>query len=188
MTKQKKLFYFILIILIAVTFATVFSSFYDTFLLEAYPRKYSEQVSAMSIEYNIPEAIIYAVIKIESNFDENAVSSAGAIGLMQIMPSTFEWLTKDVLKENLPTSSLNDPNINIKYGVILLSRLYKYYGNWKTALAAYNAGMGNVNKWLENRNFSDRFGNLKNIPFEETRQYIEKVTRTIKAYNKLYYK
>ena len=70
----------------------------------------------------------------------------------------------------------------------MLSRLYKYYGNWETAFAAYNAGMGNVNKWLENRDYSDRFGNLKNIPFEETRQYVEKVTRTVKVYNKLYYK
>jgi len=188
MTKYKKIFCILSVFLVALVFGIIFSSIYNTFLLETYPRKYSEQVSAMSFEYNVPEAIIYAVIKTESDFDKNAVSSAGAIGLMQIMPSTFEWLTNDVLKENLPIKALNDPNVNIKYGVAMLSRLYKYYGNWETTFAAYNAGMGNVNKWLDDRSVSDRFGNLKNIPFEETRRYVEKVTNTIKVYNKLYYK
>lgn len=188
MIKRKKILCILSVFFVALVFGMIFSSIYNTFLLESYPRKYYEQVAAMSSEYDVPEAIIYAVIKIESDFNENAVSSAGAIGLMQIMPSTFEWLTNDVLKENLTKDFLNDPNVNIKYGVAMLSRLYKYYGNWKTVLAAYNAGMGNVNKWLDDRSISDRFGNLKNIPFEETRRYVEKVSNAIKVYNKLYYK
>ena len=188
MIKYKKIICIVSVLLLAIILGTVFSSIYNAFLLETYPREYSEQVSAMASEYCIPEAIIYAVIRTESDFDENAVSSAGAVGLMQIMPSTFEWLTNDVLKENLPIESIKDPDTNIKYGVAMLSRLYKYYGNWETVFAAYNAGMGNVNKWLEDRTISDRNGNLRNIPFEETRRYIEKVTNAIKVYNKLYYK
>lgn len=188
MIRYKKIIGIIVFFLLAFVFGIFFNFFYNSFLFETYPQKYSKQVSEMSNKYDVPETIIYAVIKIESNFDPTAISSAGAIGLMQIMPSTFEWLTTDVLKENLPPESINNPDINIKYGVAMLSRLYKYYGNWETVFAAYNAGMGNVNKWLDDNTISDRYGNLKNIPFDETRKYVEKVTDAIKIYNKLYYK
>ena len=72
-----------------------------------HPKDYSEYVSKYSEEYNIPEYVIYAVIKVESDFDPTAKSSVGAMGLMQMMPDTFEWLTgSEHLREYLPTESL----------------------------------------------------------------------------------
>jgi soluble lytic murein transglycosylase len=106
---------------------------------------------------------------------------------MQLMPSTFEWLTNDILNENLSAAMLKDPGVNIRYGTFLLSRLYGQYGNWKTVFAAYNAGMGNVNKWLEDERYSDGSGNLTFIPFAETRRYVELADKSAGIYKRLYY-
>lgn len=149
-----------------------------------YPRKYATFVTQYSEQFDVPEEIVYAVIKTESNFDPNAISSAGAVGLMQIMPSTFEWLT-DVKGESVSSSLLNDPETNIRYGVFFLRYLYEHYGNYPTALAAYNAGMGNVAKWLTSDEYSTN-GNLTHIPFPETSEYVRLVTRRAEQYKKLY--
>ena len=88
-----------------------------------HPLDYPKIIAAASDEFNVPEYIIYATIKVESNFDPMAVSSAGAIGLMQMMPSTFEWLTGDAhLAENLSTKKLDDPEVSIRYGTYYLDR------------------------------------------------------------------
>jgi len=141
------------------------------------------------VEYNVPEAVIYAVIKVESDFDPVAESSAGAIGLMQLMPSTFEDLTVNFLKENLDKHAIYVPEINIKYGTYYLSYLYQYFDckSWDIAFAAYNGGMGNVQKWLADPELSDENGNLTNIPFEETENYVKKVCATVADYEKIYY-
>ncbi len=154
-----------------------------------HPDDFSEYISKYALEYNIPESVIYAVIKVESDFDPKAESSVGACGLMQMMPRTFEWLTSDEhLGENLHRSKLFDPEVNIKYGCYYLNYLYeKFDRNWSTAFAAYNGGEGNVAKWLKDPAYSDGNGNLTNIPFEETKNYVAKVNREIATYKKLYY-
>ncbi len=156
---------------------------------KAHPQSYMSYVRQYAYEYNIPEPVILAVIKVESDFDVRAESSMGAIGLMQMMPATFEDLTSDsFLGEHLDVSELYNPDVSIKYGVYYLNFLYEMFDrNLDTALAAYNAGPGNVKKWLANPEYSDGNGNLTNIPFTETRNYVSKVNNEIDTYRKLYY-
>ncbi len=154
-----------------------------------YPQTYADSVSLYASEYNIPEYVIYAVIKVESNFDPLAESSAGARGLMQMTEPTFEWLTGGShLNENLKFDALFDPNTSIRYGTYYLNYLYRRFNyNVDTALAAYNAGETRVSEWLEDPEYSDGNGGLKKIPYAETRSYVKKVNSAIDKYKELYY-
>ncbi len=154
-----------------------------------HPRSYDEIIAKYAEKYNVPEYVIYAVIKTESGFDPEAQSSAGAVGLMQMMPSTFEWLTGDEhLGERLPASALTQPDVSIRYGTYYLQYLYRKFNyNWDTAFAAYNGGEGNVAKWLKDEEYSDGKGNLVDIPFPETKSYVSKVNRAIDTYKELYF-
>ena len=139
-----------------------------------YSRKYSELVEKYSYEYGVPEYIVYSVIKVESDFDRYAVSSKGACGLMQLMPKTYGWLCD---LRNSDTKDIFDPEENVRYGVYFLSILYKRYKSWDVALCAYNAGMGNVDKWLEDGSFD--------IKFNETENYLKKVKAAERVYARL---
>ena len=152
----------------------------------AYKREYSEYVTVYSQKYGVPETLIFSVIRTESSFDSGAVSSVGAVGLMQLLPDTFTWLTDEILFEHLETGMLYDPETNIRYGTYYLSRLYDRYGRWDLALAAYNGGPGNVDKWLADDNYADGEGGLRRIPFKETRQFVKKVTDAWDMYERLY--
>ena len=156
-----------------------------------YPQKYSELVSKYAAEYNVPEDVIYATIKVESSFDPDAISRAGARGLMQMMPSTFEWLTSDEhLGEHLTPNMLFDPETNIKYGVYYLKYLFtKFNYNWELTYAAYNGGEGNVTSWLLDTKYADGEGGLRDYPdsFGETKSYVKKMSQTREMYQKLYY-
>jgi soluble lytic murein transglycosylase len=151
------------------------------------PAEYQGFIAAYATEYGVPEHLIYAVIKTESGFDSSAVSKAGAIGLMQLMPDTFTWLTNDKLRDRLAQGMLYDPETSIKYGAYYLSFLYSQYNNWDTVLAAYNAGPGNVDSWLADERYdNDQDGVLDKIPFKETNNYVKKVNRALQAYDELY--
>ena len=153
------------------------------------PDKYREIVEKYAAEYNIPSYIIFAIIDVESDFDSEAISRVGAVGLMQMMPSTFEWLTSaDHLGENLSPEALCEPEVSIRYGTYYLRYLFEKFYNWDTVFAAYNAGEGNVAKWLQSSEYSDGNGNLTDIPFKETRQYVKKVNKSIDYYKNTYYK
>ncbi len=149
-----------------------------------YPQKYDEIIEKYAVMYDLPVAFVYAVVKAESDFDSTAVSSAGAVGLMQIMPSTFKWLTERT-GEGLPTWRLRDPEVNIRYGCYYLRYLYDIFEDKTLTLAAYNAGIGNVEKWLASEEYS-KDGRLTNIPFEETKNYINRVLRFEETYETLY--
>ena len=124
----------------------------------------------------MPEHLIYSVIKVESGFDKDAVSSKGACGLMQLMPETYMWLA-DINKGS--HGDIFDPEENIKYGTFYLSLLYRKYNNWTYALCAYNAGTGNVDKWLKSEPFT--------VPFAETKNYVNKLEVVLGRYKSLYY-
>lgn len=148
-----------------------------------YPKKYSEYVEVYSDKYDVDCNIIYSVILNESGFDPQAVSSAGAIGLMQITPDTYEWLL--YIRGEEKTHTLDDIETNIDFGTYFLAYLYKKFGNWNTVFAAYNAGMNRVSKWLEDPLYSD--GNtLNHIPFDETRDYVKKVSNSVIKYKQIY--
>lgn len=151
-----------------------------------HPKKYSEYVETYAEKYDIPPHVIYAVIKAESGFDSAAVSHRGAVGLMQFMPDTFDWLTNEMLFEHLEDGMRYDPETSIRYGAYLLSHLYKRYNSWPVALAAYNAGIGNVDQWLNDPQYADGEGGLKSIPYKETRNYVKKVTKAMAKYDRLY--
>lgn len=188
-SKARRIAVIISIITAAVILGISINLFWSALDKAIHPYEYSEHVKKYSQEYNISESVIYAIIKVESNFDPLAKSSVGACGLMQIMPKTFEWLTSDDhLGENLDTEMLFDPETNIKYGTYYLSYLYKKFDyNMNTALAAYNGGEGNVAKWLKDPEYSDGNGNLTSIPFSETSNYVYKVNKEIAAYKEIYY-
>lgn len=175
-----------LILVVAVLFGLLADLIWTGFEKLAYPRKYSDYVETYAKQYNVPPHVLYAVIKTESGFDSAAVSKKGAVGLMQFMPDTFDWLTNEMLFEHLADGMRYDPETSVRYGAYLLSHLYKRYGDWSVALAAYNAGIGNVDKWLEDPAYADGEGGLKAIPYKETRNYIKKVTKAQATYDRLY--
>ena len=154
-----------------------------------YPQKYSEQVSRYSSEFGVEEALVYSVIRTESGFRPEVESHAGAVGLMQLMPSTFDWLQEQLDGSVVYTSEqLKDPDTNIKYGTYFLSMLMdRYGGDIKTVAAAYNAGTTTVDGWLSDTTYSTNGTTLSYIPYEETEHYADKVIKTRDMYNKLYY-
>ena len=151
----------------------------------AYPRHYEEEVSRAAVEHSVPEYIIYAVIRTESSFKQDVVSSKNAVGLMQITPDTFNWLLSKT-GEKLTSEALYDPYVNISYGTLFLSMLYEKFGNWETAYAGYNVGMNRVEKWLLDPELSDG-KKLIDIPFKETREYVKRVSAAAEIYKRLYY-
>lgn len=149
-----------------------------------YKKEYSEFVNKYAQMYNVDENLIYSIIKVESNFDANAVSSQNAQGLMQLMYTTAEEVAR---KNNIELTEENilEPDINIKLGTIYLSTLLEKYECIEVALAAYNAGSGNVDKWIENGIIKEDGSDIENIPFKETNNYVRKILRDYEVYKEL---
>ena len=138
-----------------------------------YPLRYSEYVRVHAHEHHLDPALLAAVIYQESKFRSGAKSSSGAIGLMQLTPSTAEGIAIRTGGSAFHTSDLYDPDINIRYGSWYLDNLFKKYGSERLVLAAYNAGQGNVDDWRAHG---------EPIQFAETRAYIKRVERLKKIY------
>lgn len=182
---------FIVFILVVGVVALLVLNYYDDiknkFYEVNYPRNYSEYVDRAAEEYDLEPALIYAVIHTESGFDAEAQSNVGARGIMQIMPSSFEWLQSLRGCEGQYTEDdLFDPEICIDYGSYLLKYFLDFYGNESCAVAAYNAGFV-VGDWLENPEYSSDGKTLDNIPYPETERYVEKVEKAKQMYIELYY-
>lgn len=163
---------FILIILCIFVFGTYLYVNYKNYL------KYSTFISESSLEYNIDSLLVVSIIKAESNFNVNIVSKKGAVGLMQIMPSTAKDLVYNNPKyEGFNMNDLYEPKINIDLGTNYLQYLLKVFnGNINLALSAYNAGVGNVLKWNQNSKIYDE----DKILFKETKKYVKKVNKIYK--------
>jgi soluble lytic murein transglycosylase len=150
-----------------------------------YPTRHAVLVERYAAEYDLPPALLYAVIRTESGFEPDAVSSAGALGLTQITPETFEWLQWKA-HETLPVESLRKPEVSVRYGAMFLHILRKEFGVTETALAAYHAGRTRVNGWLSSKKYSADGRTLKNIPVPETAHYVRKVMKAYGKYRELY--
>ena len=148
-----------------------------------YPLKYKDLVFEYSELYNLDKALIFSVIKVESGFNDNAESKAGALGLMQITPKTAEYIAS---LQGVSEYDIKDTRTNIRFGCFYLNYLLKRFKNCETALVAYNAGEGNVSLWLNNPEYSENKITLKFIPFPESREYIKKINQTFTKYKKLY--
>ena len=147
---------------------------------------YSDEISAASNEFSVPRELIYAMIRTESGFDSNAESGVGACGIMQMMPSSFEWLQeKRGTVGEYTTDDLFNPEVCIDYGCYLLKYFYDYYGDERCAVAAYNAGFV-VGEWLSDSNYSKDGKTLDKIPYPETSNYVDKVESAKEMYIKLY--
>lgn len=149
-----------------------------------YKKDYSEYVSKYSKEYDVEENLIYALIKAESNFDVKAESHQNAKGLMQLMDSTAEQIANKC-QIKLTEDNIFDPDININLGTQYIAALLKKYECMEVALAAYNAGIGNVDKWIKNGIIKPDGSDVENIPYKETNTYVRKIMRDYKVYKSL---
>ncbi|MCI1958918.1 MAG: lytic transglycosylase domain-containing protein [Clostridia bacterium] len=153
-----------------------------------FPLKYSDQVEKYSEKYNTDKYLIYAIIKTESNFNQNAVSPKNAKGLMQVTEVTGIWAAENIGIKDFSTDKLFDPDTNIEIGCWYISKLMRQFNCCNTAIAAYNAGSGNVSRWLEDNMLSNDGLNLDSIPYSETENYVRKINITKKIYEYLYSK
>ena len=149
-----------------------------------YKKEYSEYVSKYSKEYGVEENLIYAIIKAESNFNPKAVSHQNAKGLMQLMDGTAKEVAKKC-QIKLKGDDILEPETNINLGTNYISTLIDKYGNIEVALAAYNAGSGNVDKWIKNGVIKADGSDIENIPYKETNTYVRKILRDYKMYMQL---
>ncbi len=185
---MRKLFKFILI---AALIALAVWLFWDSFFHEQvdlyqYPIKYSELIEKYAAEHGVPREMVYAVVHTESRFTPDAISHAGAKGLMQLIDETNEWIAFVRREEVMPERML-EPEFNIDRGTWLLSYLYNEFGAWEEALAAYNAGIGRVKGWLADEKYSSDGTTLHTIPFAETKEYVKRVMIAAEKYRELYF-
>lgn len=145
---------------------------------------YYDTVLSAAAAYSVSPALVLAVIRAESDFDPNASSSKGAAGLMQLMPSTYQYLRDTVFKEPLADDAILLPTVNIRYGTYYLSYLMQTFACLDTALAAYNAGEGRVFGWLNDKTLSKDGKTLDTIPFRETEKYVLKTKEYYQHYIK----
>ena len=155
---------------------------YKAIKIVAFPIEYEEIITRYSQQYGLREELVCAVIHAESTFRPNIVSKKGASGLMQLMKSTADWGALEIGIIGYDYSNIFDPELNIQLGCWYLAKLIDQFGSEKTALAAYNAGSGNVNGWLEIKEYSQDGISLDYIPFTETRNYTKKIDRNEKIY------
>ena len=159
----------------------------DLVLKKIYKQEYQEYVYKYSEENDIDPMLTFAIIKAESNFNRNIKSSSGAIGLMQLMEETATEMANEIGEEVVVKESLYNPEINIKIGTNYYAYLVeKYDGNTLLALTAYNAGMGNVDRWIKEGIIKEDGSNIENIPYKETNNYVRKIVRDYKIYKSLY--
>ncbi len=151
-----------------------------------YPQPYQPIVTAYSESYQLDPLLVYALIRRESRYQKESESSAGALGLMQLLPETALWLAEKEGMEPIDEEELKDPAINIHLGCAYLAWLQEHFaGNLPVVLAAYNAGHGRVGQWLEEGVWDGRTETLKDIPFEETREYVSGVLKNYRAYQRI---
>jgi len=174
---MKPFFNFFMLICVSILLVISLNILYNFF----YPIKYREEIEKYSEKYDVEASLIASVINVESEYKIDRISQKGAIGLMQILPSTAEWIANKLGEEYIE-DKLFESDCNIRYGSYYLSYLINYFGDENLAICAYNAGMGRVKSWLKSENFYVN-GKICEIPYWETKNYYTKVIK-----NKRYYK
>jgi soluble lytic murein transglycosylase len=163
----RRLFWLVLVVAVAAGAAVwIVNAPPDPIQRLRYPLHYTAIVKGHARNYRLEPALLAAVIDAESKFHADAKSSSGAIGLMQLLPTTAQGIALHTGGSNFHTDDLYDPEINVRYGSWYLRHLLDKYGDERTALAAYNAGQNNVDNWLARGS---------GIRFAETRAYVDRV-------------
>ena len=185
-TRTKKLS--ILLLLFVFIIVALFGMNYtiDKLYKSSYPKKYSDDISKNATLYQIDENILYAIIKTESDFQPDATSNVGARGLSQIMEDTFDWIKTKLKDDETVYDDMYIAEHNIQYGAFLIGYLYKEFGSYETAAAAYHAGRTATGNWLKNSAYSSDGVTLDTIPINDTEHYVDKVMKTYRMYQKIY--
>lgn len=177
-TKTKKLICFL-----GIALALLFLSAAVFLYTAVAPVRYEATVRRNAEKFRLESELVFAVIRAESNFRADARSSAGAVGLMQLMPATAEFIARSAGGEY----DLNDTEDNVCMGCWYLAYLGERFCSLTEILAAYNAGEGIVRGWLQNEAYCDGAGSLTVIPYPETRRYVQRVKNFYNCYKLLYF-
>ena len=190
MTKKAIVTLIILILLVIIYFVCFkVIRVQDKILKNIYPIKYSEYVEKYSEENNLDKYLVYAIIKTESNFDPHVTSSSNAKGLMQLMEETAIERSNIIDEQTIEIHDLYDPEINIKLGTSYFAYLLGLFdNNIILALTAYNAGLGNVQEWINKGIIKKDGSDIENIPYKETNNYVRKILKSYQMYMKIYEK
>lgn len=152
-----------------------------------YPLKFEDVIMTNAKKYKIDPYLVAAIVFVESKYLPSAQSRSGAMGLMQIMPDTGSWIAEQLSINDFHSDKLLEPDINIMFGCWYLSNLKNQFNNDITiVLAAYNAGRGNVKKWLDSDNWDGSEAAIDDLPFPETRNYLRQVLLVYEKYKKIY--
>lgn len=158
----------------------------DIVIKKIYPQKYNAYVEKYSLEYGVDSMLVYAIIKAESNFKPDIKSNSNAMGLMQLLDDTAKE-TANKIGIDYTEDCLYEPETNIRLGIKYFSDLLKEYdNNYMLALTAYNAGTGNLKKWIEQGIIKPDGSNIEDIPYKETNNYVRKIVRDYNIYKDLY--
>ena len=155
-------------------------------LIRRYPMEYVSEIRGSAEEFSLEPALVASVILAESSYRPDAVSKADARGLMQILPSTGEWIAHK-LDEPFDMQNLFEPEVNIRYGCWYLKFLMdRYGGNMRNAIAAYHAGQGTVDQWLQNPEYSPDGEALEVTSSDATNTYVNRVLSNYAHYSTVY--
>ena len=185
----RKVAIFLAIILFSIGFGFAFDAIVDKVERHRYPKpvQYAEFVSADASEFGVPEAVIWATIRQESDFVSSKGGASGEIGLMQLTPEQYTDICEHLLKTTGDPGLLYDPASNLRAGTALLSDLYSRYGNWETVYVAWYAGTEQADLWLADPAYANGLGGLKKIPDRETERFVKAVSKSVQKYTDLYY-
>lgn len=156
-------------------------------LRRLFPIPFAPAIAQAAAEHDLDPFLVAALVRVESGFNPEAVSSRGARGLMQVMPDTGQWIAAQLGWPGYAPDWLFDPEINLRMGTWYLRALLDQFGGQlAVALAAYNAGRTRVQEWLVQGRWDGQADTLADIPFPETRHHVQRVLSTLDAYRWLY--
>ena len=139
-------------------------------------------------DYGVPPAVLWATACVGSGFASNAVSSDGAVGLMQITPARFAFICAELLDGKvMDAGMLYEPATNLQCGAAWLSHLYEHYHVWELVYVAYHLGTEQVDAWLADPSYTDENGILKEIPDGSAEKYATEMAKAVEIYTKLYF-
>ncbi|MDF2836407.1 MAG: lytic transglycosylase [Paenibacillus sp.] len=153
-----------------------------------YPIHYKDDIRASATNYDLEPHLVAAIIRAESNYETGKESKKGALGLMQLMPTTAEWVVEKAGFQSVNQDMLmHRADVSIEIGSWYLGALNDQFDhNMVASIAAYNAGPGNVRKWLDEGSWDGKLDSSDRIPFGETRHYVQRVFYYYNKYKDLY--
>ncbi|TCP53743.1 soluble lytic murein transglycosylase [Tumebacillus sp. BK434] len=174
-------------IILGLIFLIVLAVGSDWFWRFIYPIYHEAEIRQAAETHQIDPLLVAAIIRVESKFRTENVSKVGAVGLMQLMPETAEWIAKESEIPYRGIEDLSDPETNIRMGSWYMAYLLKQFdGNQAAAIAAYNAGQGRVSRWMKEGVWDGTLAASEKIPVGETRHYIQRVSFSYTKYQQLY--